>query len=601
MTSELSCGNPFLSDQQFELICGSFGLTENDFQDVFLGRRNVEGGFRFNDVRHTSFRGVFGARGDINDTWSYDASYQYAETSLEQTYNNDLSITKIKRALDATTDPETGETVCRSVVTGVDPDCVPWNIFETGAVTKEMTDYLVQPLFARGTVDQTVATAYVTGDLGNQGLILPHADTGVSVVLGLEYRDENLEYNPDDGFTSGDGAGQGGPTLGVSGGFDVKEFFAEASIPLMEGKDFAEEVTLDLGYRYSDYSTGITTDTYKIAGSWSVNPDVRLRASFNRAVRAPNIRELFRPQSIGLFDMAVDPCAGENPVASLEQCARTGVTAAQYGTIADSPAGQYNFIGGGNPELEEETSDAFSVGIVWAPSFIEDLTVTVDYFDIEVEDAVAEIAPATILDRCLETGDAQFCDRINRGSGTGTLWIGQDNIESTDDNIGFLSTTGFDYTIAYSMLVGDMGSINVQNIGTYLDEWDQQEFVGQPIEDCVGFWSSSCGAPTFELQNNLRVSWMTPWALTLSAQWRYMSEVDDADDNWNLEEQNYLDLSGLWEINEMVTFRAGVQNITDEEPPLTDAGPSIFGNGNTFAGVYDALGRYYFVGGTFRF
>jgi outer membrane receptor protein involved in Fe transport len=601
VTSELSCGNPLLSDQQFELVCGQFGLTENDFQDLFIGRRNVEGGFRFNDVRHTTFRGVFGARGEINDAWSYEASYQYSEVSLEQTYNNDLSITKVKRALDAVEDPETGDIVCRSAVSGVDPDCVPWNVFETGAVTDDMTSYLVKPLFARGTTDQTVAIGYVTGNLGEYGITLPTAESGVSVVAGLEYREEGLQYNPDEGFTSGDGAGQGGPTLGVDGSFDVQEFFAEVNVPIVEGKEFAEEVSLDLGYRYSDYSTNIDTDTYKVAGSWSVTPAVRLRASYNRAVRAANVRELFRPQSLGLFDMSVDPCAGATPTASFEQCARTGVTQAQYGTIADSPAGQYNEITGGNPDLAPEESDTYSYGIVWSPSFVEDLTLTVDYFDIEIEGAIASVSSATILDRCLETGDAQFCDAVNRGPQTGTLWIGNDNIQSIDENIGFFSTKGFDYTVDYTVAVGDMGSVNVTNIGTYLDEWDQQEFVGQPVEDCLGVWSASCGAPTFELQNNLRVSWMTPWALTLSAQWRYMSEVDDADDNWDLDEQSYLDMSGIWDLNEMVTLRAGVQNVTDEDPPFTDAGPSIFGNGNTFAGVYDALGRYYFVGGTFKF
>ncbi|HKK23514.1 MAG TPA: TonB-dependent receptor, partial [Pseudohaliea sp.] len=364
---------------------------------------------------------------------------------------------------------------------------------------------------------------------------------------------------------------------------------------------FAEEVSLDLGYRYSDYSTGVNTDTYKIAGAWSVTPDIRLRASYNRAVRAANIRELFRPAGIGLFDMATDKCSGANPIASFEQCARTGVTQAQYGTIADSPAGQFNEITGGNPNLAPEESDTYSYGLVWTPSFVEDLTITIDYFDIEVEDAIDAIASETTLDKCLETGDALFCDRINRGPGTGTLWIGDDNILSVDDNLGFIATEGFDYTVDYTLGVGDMGSVNVTAIGTWVEAFDRQEFAGEDTSDCVGVWSGACQGPTFEWQNNLRVSWMTPWALTLSAQWRYMSEVDDPDGNWDLPSQDYLDLSGIWDVTDMITIRAGIQNITDEDPPFTDAGPSIFGNGNTFAGAYDALGRYYFVGGTFQF
>jgi iron complex outermembrane receptor protein len=611
VTSSLSCGNPFLSDQQFDLVCGQYGLGDGDFQDVFLGRRNVEGGFRNEDIRHTTFRGVFGARGEINDAWRYEVSGQYAETSLESTYNNELSSTRILRALDAVVDPDTGAPTCRSVLDGSDPACVPWNVFETGAVTDEMLQYLYIPLFARGTTDQKVVTGYVSGDLTDYGIALPTAETGVSVVLGAEYRSENLDFNPDSGFVSGDGAGQGGPVLPVRGGFDVTEYFAEVSVPIVEGAAFAEEITLDLGYRYSDYSTDVQTDTYKIAGSWSINSDVRLRASYNRAVRAANIRELFRSQGIGLFDMNEDPCAGPNPTATFEQCARTGVTQAQYGTIADSPAGQYNEITGSNPNLQPEEADTYSYGVVWSPSFVEDLTITVDYFDIEVVDAIGAISSETILNSCLNTGDPQFCDRVNRGPNTGTLWIGQDNIVSTDDNLGFFATKGFDYTIDYTFGLGDMGSLNITNIGTYLTEWDQQEFAGEQIVDCVGYWGASCGTPTFELQNNLRATWITPWAVTLSAQWRYMSGIDECilgdggtcteQGDWDLDAQNYLDLSALWDITDMITLRAGITNLMDEEPPLTTAGPSIFGNGNTFPGVYDALGRYWFVGGTFQF
>lgn len=601
VTSELSCANPFLSDQQFDLICGAFGFTEADSTPVFTGRRNVEGGFRNEDIRHTTFRGVFGGRGEINDAWNYEVSAQYAETSLESTYNNELSTTRIIRALDAVTDPDTGGATCASALNGVDPACVPWNLFETGAVTDEMLNYLYIPLFARGTTDQKVFTGYVTGDLTEYGLNLPTADTGISVVLGAEYRSENLEFSPDSGFQSGDGAGQGGPVLGVKNGFDVTEFFGEVSIPLVENKAFAKELTLDLGYRYSDYSTDITTDTWKVAAGWAPTDSVRVRASFNRAVRAANIRELFRNQGIGLFDMAEDKCAGATPTASFAQCARTGVTQQQYGNISGSPAGQYNEITGGNPDLAPEEADTFSVGVIWSPSFVEDLTVTVDYFDIEITGAISAVTSEFIHDQCLETGDAQFCDRINRGANTGTLWLGNDSITSTDDNIGFFSTAGIDYSVDYTFALGDMGSFNITNIGTYLTEWDQQEVVGSPIVACEGSWGGSCGSPTFELQNNLRGTWVTPWSLTLSAQWRFMDNIADIDDNWNLDSQNYLDMSGIWDVTDMITLRAGVTNLLDDEPPLTDAGPSIFGNGNTFPGVYDALGRYYFVGGTFQF
>lgn len=604
VTSSLSCGNPLLSQQQFDLVCGDFGLGEDDFQSLFLGRRNVEGGFRNDDIRHTSFRGVFGARGDINDTWRYDVYGQYAEVSLEQTYNNELSTTKIVRALDAVDDGN-GNAVCRSA-TGdqpVDAACVPWDLFTEGGVTQDQIDYLVLPLFARGTTDQKVVSGYVAGNLGEYGIQLPAADTGVDIVLGAEYRSENLEYNPDNGYTSGDGAGQGGSIKGVQGGYDVTEFFTEISIPLIENADFAKELVLDLGYRYSDYSTDEETNTYKVALGWAPSEDLKFRGSFNRAVRHANIRELFRPQSLGLFDMDSDPCSGANPERSFSDCARTGVTQQQYGNIADSPAGQYNEFTGGNPDLQPEESDTYSVGFVWTPESIDSLVVTVDYFDIEIEGAIAAVTSEFILTSCLDSGDAQFCDAVQRGPNTGTLWIGNDQIQSLDENIGFFSTTGVDYQIEYTLGVGDMGSVEFNNVGTYLTEWDQQEVVGEPIEDCNGQWGGSCGQPTIEFQNNLRATWITPWQLALSAQWRHMDGIDDITGRgWDLDSIDYLDLSGIWDITEMISVRAGVTNLTDEEPPTADApGPGLGGNGNTFPGTYDALGRYWFVGATLQF
>jgi len=152
-------------------------------------------------------------------------------------------------------------------------------------------------------------------------------------VIGGEYRKENLNFNPDSGFRNGLGAGQGGATGPVSGGYDVSEIFFEASIPVIEGAPGAEELVFDLGYRYSDYSTDQTTDTYGIRGGWAINNSIKIRASFQRAVRAANIQELFLPQGFNLFDMDVDPCGDAVPARSLADCANSGVTAAQYGSI----------------------------------------------------------------------------------------------------------------------------------------------------------------------------------------------------------------------------------------------------------------------------
>lgn len=596
VTDTLNCGNPLMSAQQFQVICGDYGLTTADSQTVFVGRRNVEGGPRQDDLRHTSYRNVFGLRGDINENWSYDVFANFAKVSYIQTYRNDLSSIRIARALDVVPDPsDPTQAVCQSVLDGTDPDCVPWNIFQTGGVTQEAIDYLTLPLYGRGDTRQVQISGYVTGDLG---YTLPNAHHSIKTVLGYEFREEGLVFEPDNGFSSGDGAGQGGPIQGVEGKFDVDELFAEASIPLLEGSDIAERIALDLGYRRSEYSTDKKTNTYKVAAEWVVDSNLTFRSSVQRAVRAGNLRELFRPNVLGLFDMSEDPCAGAAPTRSLAECARTGVTASQYGTIADSPAGQYNEITGGNTSLDPEESDTISLGVILNPSFLPDLTVSIDYFDIDVQDAIDSINSEFILTQCLDTGDSLYCDLISRGPTTGTLWIGNDHILSTDINIGFIKTSGFD-------IVGDYnaGNFHFSVVGTLLKKWDEQEVPGSPIIDCIGSWGSSCGTPTPKWRHSFRTTWTSPWNMTVSAAWRHIGGVDDLGANEaHFSSQDYIDVATLWNVAEDINVRFGINNLLDKDPPLTsDAGPSIFGNGNTFPGVYDALGRYIFAGVTLRY
>lgn len=599
ITDTIPCGNPLLSDQQFEALCGQFGLTREDTQTALLGRRNVEGGQRQQDLRHTSFRTVFGLRGDINDIWRYDVFAQYSEVSMENTYQNDLGISRIRNALDAVLD-EDGNIVCRSVLTGTDPNCVPWNIFTTGAVTQEQLDYLVLPLFARGETDQAVFSAYVAANLGDYGVKLPSADNGIDIVLGAEYRDENLDFDPDAGFRSGEGAGQGGATGPVSGGYDVTEFFLETSIPLVEGASWAEELTLDMGYRYSDYSTDQQTDTYGIRAGWAITQGVKLRASYQRAVRAANIQELFLPQGFNLFDMAGDPCGGSTPERSAAECARSGVSAEQYGSVPNSPAGQYNFLQGGNPELVPEEADTYSIGVVWTPASV-DMVLSVDYYDIEIEKGISNLTPEFILNQCLDGNDAQ-CALVNRGN-TGDLWIGSNvrtsgHVIALQDNLAIERVKGIDLILEYELDMGDWGSLSFQENLSLIGTWDQQELAGAPVESCEGAWGATCGYPTPDRQSNLRTTWNTPWNLQLSALWRFIDEVQDRNGNGrDLDATNYFDLAAIWDVADWASVRSGVTNVFDEAPPIAGnaAGPSIYGNGNIFPGLYDALGRYWYL------
>jgi outer membrane receptor protein involved in Fe transport len=603
VTSTLSCGNPFLSAQQFDQLCGQFGLTTNDIQNVYLGRRNVEGGFRQDTQRNTSSRIVLGARGEINDAWSYDIHGNFGQVSHSQTYLNDLSTTRLIRSLNAVDDGN-GNIVCQSVVDGSDPACIPWNIFEEGAVLPDGQDpvqgYIAVPLFATGETSNDIISGYVTGDLGEYGVKLPSADTGIQLVAGYEYRQEKLIFNPDVGFQTGDGAGQGGATPPVNGSFAVNDFFFEAQIPLFEGYNLAQSVNLNLGYRYSDYNTDQTTDTYKGAFDWSFNDSIRLRASLQRAVRAGNLRELFQPQGLNLFDMNVDPC-GAGGTATLEQCVtNTGLPAALYGSAGlNSPAGQYNFLQGGNPNVRPEESDTISFGGIWSPVFADGLVVSVDYFKIEVEDAISNRGQEFTLNQCLATGDDLWCSAVTRAPGSGSLWLGtQGFITDTNTNIGKFEREGVDLQIGYNTPIGNMGDLDFSLVGTVLLTADTQPTPSSPIVECKGTWENGTCIGAFpEWAHTFRTTWLTPWNVDISAMWRYAGAVDDnTTNNRDWPAYSWLDLSANWQVSDSVLLRLGVNNALDKDPPISSDAGNAPGNGNVFPGYYDALGRYIFAG-----
>ncbi|WP_205598286.1 TonB-dependent receptor [Caulobacter sp. 17J65-9] len=622
------CDNPLLSADQVAAMCTATGVVDTDplapgnqgLAQVQIGRRNVEGGGRLDDLRHTSYRGVVGVRGDLNPDWNYDIYAQYGSVVFAENFRNDFSLSRSRRALDVVADPITGAPVCRSVLDGSDPACVPYNIFQTGGVTQAALDYLQVPGFQEGSTTQQVINASISGDLTALGVKFPWATGGVQVAFGTEYRYEAMDLKTDAAFTSGDLTGQGGPVIGVSGSFDVYDLFFEATVPIMEEQPWAQELSLDLGYRWSNYSTGINTDTYKIGPNWAPTQDFRLRASYQRAVRAPNVRELFATQAVGLFDMNSDPCAGATPTFTLAQCVNTGVTAAQYGLIADNPAGQFNALFGGTSNLGPESSDTWSAGIVFTPSFLPGLNGSIDWFDIDVDGVIGFVAPDLALRQCGLTGDAFFCDRINRGAG-GSLWVDPNGfVSAVNENLGSIKTSGVDVNVNYrfdldTIWEGGPGDVTINFVGTWLDKFEVEPVPGLGTYDCAGLYGPTCGAPLPEWRNKLWIVWNTPWNVDASLSWRYIGEVtlDGLDNNpllndpnaptvdRKLDSQNYIDIAGSWDVEDNFTLRFGVNNLFDQDPPISSSVGVGSGNGNTFPQVYDALGRHFFIGLTANF
>ncbi|MDQ2859871.1 MAG: TonB-dependent receptor [Pseudomonadota bacterium] len=638
-TYNISCTDPLLSPQEVATICTNAGIDPAapgaSNPDVVILKRNVEGGNRQDNLRHTDYRAVVGLKGDLNDNWHYDVNAQYGVDIYAENYLNDISTTKFKNAIDVVTGP-TGAPVCASTLPGpngappTDPLCVPYNIFTPGGVTQAAVNYLNTPGFKEGQTTEQVVSGAVTGNLGDYGLKSPYAHEGIGVAFGAEYRRETLDYRVDQEFLTGDLAGQGGPTLPVAGGFDVKELFAEARVPLVEDAPFAKSLNLDVGYRFAHYSSAGDNSTYKITGDWAITDDIRVRGGFNRAVRAPNILELFNPHVI-VLDGNTDNCTGAAPLFTAAQCANTGVTAAQYGHILANPANQYNGLLGGNTALKPESSNTYSVGVVLTPhEFLPGASFSADYFNIKITNVIGPFGTDNIIDQCATTGNPQFCSLIHRAAGTGSLWLGTNIIGAPtsgytvdlEQNGGFLKTSGIDFAAGYKthfkdLGMGDFGGIGIDFLGTYTH--DYQIFTGIPgaaVLQCVGRFGVTCqgvsspqSGPLPAFRSKVRLTWTTPLeGFEVSVNWRYIgpSSVDTGNTtnaDSRIEAYNYFDLAAQYRFRDRYTLRAGVNNIFDRDPPVIGSGelPGVVGNGNTFSQIYDPLGRFLFVGLTADF
>jgi len=611
----ISCSNPLWTPSMVQEFCTNFGLTATDSADLLVGRRNTEGGGRQDDVNHESYRLVVGIRGELSDIWSYDAFMQTGETKRNETYNNDFSVRRTGLALNVLN--TANGPVC--AVNGDadpandDPNCVPWNIWQAGGVTPAALAYLQTPGFQRATARQDIVHADVTADLSSVAK-LPTTETGLVLNFGGEYRAEHTNFTVDQEFSTGDLAGQGGAILPVEGRFDVQEAFFEGRMPLVEGKTGVKELSFEAGYRYSDYSTGFTTDTYKAGLDWAPIDMLRLRGSYQRAVRAPNVGELFSTQSVAL-DGAADPCTGATPDATLAACQLTGVTAAQYGHLAPNPAGQYNGLLGGNPNIKPETSDTVSFGFVLRPP-VGDLSIAVDWFDIKIDNVISSVTGGnadTYVSTCLDTG--QLCNYIHRNA-QGSLWLTPDGyVQDTSLNLGGLRTSGTDFQASYTLNLGE-NRIGFNLVGTLLNELATQPLPDGPSYDCRGFYGITCGVPAPRWRHSFRTNWRTPWAgLDIAATWRFYGDASSERLSGNpqlnrpvnangisndVPSYSYLDLTASMTFAEKYTFRVGANNILDKTPPIIPSGgvndcPTGPCNGNTWAQVYDPLGRQIFA------
>ncbi|WP_371186245.1 TonB-dependent receptor domain-containing protein [Thalassotalea maritima] len=569
-----------LNDMQQAYLLENLGLTADDEFATYIGKRNVEGGPRASNLEHNSFRIVLGSEGEINDNWSYEVFANYGQTTSSAAYINDFFGPRIATAVDAE--------ACED-----DASCLFYDVFTYQGITEEAAASLTGVGILNGTTTSTTVSGYVTGELP---LTLPSADAPIAVVLGAEYREEEFERLSDEVYEAGLLLGQGGPTASIFGSYNVRDVFFEASIPVVSGAAFAESLTLDLSGRYSDYNTSGGESTYSAKVDWNVTDDWKVRGSYARAVRAPNIAELFAPQNLGLWGGS-DPCAGADPQYTQAQCALTGVTAAQYGNITPSPASQYNGVFGGNPELAPEIADTVSFGLVANP--LENLNFTVDYWDIEVEDVIGTQGAQFTVEQCAETGEAKYCDNVVR-NGAGSLWLGTEGyVQATNLNLASMHFTGVDTTVNFLYEDAFGGTFRANLNGTYMTK---KEFDGT---DCAGTIDNGCFAQP-EWRHSLKMSYDQGSFWTASVIWRHYGQVDYTEENdllvlenGGIDAQNYIDVKGAFDVTENLGVLVGINNVFDKEPPMV--GGTLSSNGNAIAGFYDTLGRYVHVSATLSF
>jgi iron complex outermembrane recepter protein len=640
----VNCDNPYLSAQEQSTLCSNLPAGTNVAQ-VLFGRRNVEGGNRQDDLTHTSFRLVIGSKGEINDALSYDVYAQEGMTLFSETYKNDVSRSRLSNALQAVVDPISGNVVCKANAGGANgaPGCVPYNIWGTGAINPASIAYFTIPGLSDGDTEERIVSGNVTADLGKYNVKSPVANNGLIVNVGVEYRSESIELRPDAAF-QGDGnladlAGQGSATLPINAALHVWEGFMEARAPLVQDMPFAKEVSVEAGYRYSNYTVGFNTSTYKFGLDWAPTSDVRLRAGYNRAVRVPNLTELYATKFVGL-DGSTDPCAGSSSsspaAASAALCARSGLTPAQYGAFGTpaNPAGQYNGLVGGNPNLKPEIADTYTLGFVVTPTMLPNLSATIDYFDIKIRNIITSYTANLVVDQCVLENVASFCNSIQEGQfvgvhrdAAGSIWFSPNGyVGDPLLNLGYVKTRGVDLGLHYRQdLPAGFGHMDFGLNGTYTSTFLTQPFSGSGTYDCAGYYGSTCGNPLPKWKHVFTDTWTTPISgLSVTARWRYLSatkiELTNASTllqsvanpkiyaPWSqIPSFSYIDLSAAYQVLKGVSVRVGVNNLLDKDPPVLSATtaayalPPPFFNGNTYPQVYDTLGRFLFMNVTVDF
>ena len=550
------------------------GVDINDWR-----RRMVEGGNRFEDDEVTTYRFVAGIEGETDSGIGWDFSYNYGRTEAVFSFSNLYDLEKVANAVGPTqVDPVTGQLQCVN-----DPDnCVPLDVFGQNSITSEMLDYIRFTSNERGHSDQKVLQFNIFKDAVAS---LPAGDVGLAG--GISYREETGSDIPDSRLSElgTRDAVTGTPRQPTNGGYDVKELYGEALIPVIENLEAT------IAFRYSDYNLFGSNTSGKLGLNWQVTDTVMIRGTVSDAFRAPSIAELFQGAAKS-FPEVEDPCATD-PNAN---CQADGVPSAGFTPIST----QIPELVGGNSELEPEKADIQTLGLVFTPS--NDLSFTVDYWKIELTDAINLLGAQFILDSCHDKGE--LCNLITRftdAPNTGNPKLIDDRLT----NIGGVNTSGFDIGVKYSNidLSNDLGTLSLKSDITLLDEYvkimpdgSEIDHTGKLIDDQDGNFP--------ELRANISADWaLNQWDISWTI--RYIDSVKEEYYDYGLDDVvegtipsvTYHDVLVKYNFDENTTVSLGINNLTDEQPPLSF---SAF-NDNTDVRTYDTAGRFTYIEASIKF
>lgn len=601
--------NPFISPELSNVLqildANESGAGANDgLVNLGINRRLVELGPRRNQDTRNAFRALFGVQGDVSG-FEYDAYYSFARSDNTQRQRGNASRDAFAEGILSGSGP------------GGDPILNPFgpNISEEGA------EFLGIDSTNTEATELTAIGATITGDLFE----MPAGP--FAGLIGGEWRSSSVDFNPDEALQTGDVAGFNAIDP-AEGEIDVWEVFAEVRVPLLSDVAAAESLDARAAYRFSNYDLDNTDGVNTFFGGidWQVIPDLAFGAQFQRAIRAPSLGEAFGGQR--LFPVgAIDPCAqpgAETDPTVRDLCVANGVPAPLVGNPTIQPNNEIPGLFGGNPDLSEEESDTITLSAIVTPQAIPELRISVDYFDIEVEDAIGVFGGSVnnVLNLCFnqiqQVGSAA-CQAIGRNSSTGIIDT-LNPVEVLNENIGGLETTGIDFQVSYALgldagLFGNSSVLRFNLLATWLDEFNLIPIADLPtVDECAGAFGRTCGEPKPEYKTNTSVSWTTgDLTLTLRHRWAESTKLDevvlparrgepgpspDSVAVFELDGYSYVDLSFSYLIEETVEIWGGVTNIFDEDPPLLGSRQV---RANTSPDTFSPTGAEFFLGASVKF